>query len=197
MAERRVSVDGETYLLERPFLVIATQNPVDQEGTFPLPEAQLDRFLIRLSLGYTPVGTRIRHVWPDALGSSDRQPGACGFCRRNRRLPECLPRSESRSESSQLHPRSCLRNARARRRFCWKQSASIDCSSFSSGPRRQFEGNAFVLPDDVKRVAPAVLAHRIIVRPESRLRRVTAGGIIEEILNESSIPTIKEGVDIL
>ena len=67
----------------------------------------------------------------------------------------------------------------------------------SSQALAAIRGNAFVLPDDVKRVAPAVLAHRIIVRPESRLRRVTAASIVDEILNESSVPTMKEGADLL
>ena len=89
MAERRVSVDGQTYVLKPPFLVIATQNPIDQEGTFPLPEAQLDRFLVRLSLGYPSFDeeaqmlTRLRKGHPiDELQPVRRAPRTCSTARR-------------------------------------------------------------------------------------------------------------------
>ena len=78
MAERRVSVDGQTYVLKPPFLVIATQNPIDQEGTFPLPEAQLDRFLIRLSLGYPSLEEEGEDAHAAAEGPPDRRPQAGG-----------------------------------------------------------------------------------------------------------------------
>ena len=78
MAERRVSVDGQTYVLKPPFLVIATQNPIDQEGTFPLPEAQLDRFLIRLSLGYPSMEEEGEDADAAAARPPDRRPQAGG-----------------------------------------------------------------------------------------------------------------------
>ena len=81
MAERRVSVDGQTYMLKPPFLVIATQNPIDQEGTFPLPEAQLDRFLIRLSLGYPSMEEEAQDAHAAAEGPPDRRPEAGGDAR--------------------------------------------------------------------------------------------------------------------
>ncbi len=128
MAERRVTVDGNTYRLEPPFLVIATQNPIDHEGTFPLPEAQLDRFLIRLSLGYPSAEEEgklldmLRQEHPiDKLGS-----GRVG--RRRHCLPAGRPRCLCRSEGSRLHCRDRPRHARARRHRARRQPAGVDCA---------------------------------------------------------------------
>ena len=197
MAERRVSVDGETYLLERPFLVIATQNPVDQEGTFPLPEAQLDRFLVRLSLGY---------------------PG-------REQEADMLDRLQKGHPIDQLEPVVTAEDIVACQQACREVSVDPKVRNYildlihatrshedillGGSPRASIalfrsaqslaaiRGNQFVLPDDVKRVAPAVLAHRVIVKPESRLRRITANSVVEEILNEVSVPTMKAGADLL
>ena len=114
MAERRVSVDGQTYVLKPPFLVIATQNPVDHEGTFPLPEAQLDRFLIRLSLGYPSIeeeGKMLQRLQPE---SPDRRP-------QSRRLGsrlDCLSRRRARGacrrQGEKVYPGDRQRDARPR-----------------------------------------------------------------------------------
>ena len=193
MAERRVSVDGRTYELEPPFLVIATQNPIDHEGTFPLPEAQLDRFLVRLSLGY---------------------PGKKEEAEMLERLRAGHPVDTIEPVVSAAEVLACQRAVRevhvdpkVRDYILELVHATRDHDDLALGgsPRASMalyhaaqalaavRGNNFVLPDDVKRIAAAVLGHRIIVRPESRLRKITATHIVDEILNEVSVPTLSSG----
>jgi MoxR-like ATPase len=190
MAERRVTVDGETYALEPPFLVIATQNPVDHEGTFPLPEAQLDRFLVRLSLGY---------------------PGADEESKMLERLQQAHPIDRIQPVVAAAEILDCQQAVRdvyvdaKVRDYIVKlirASREHDDISLGASPRASMallrasqamaaiRGHEFVTPDDIKRMAPAVLTHRLIVRPESRLRKVTAASIVEELLNEVAIPTL-------
>lgn len=196
MAERRVSVDGETYLLDQPFLVVATQNPVDQEGTFPLPEAQLDRFLIRLSLGYPAreqegdMLDRLKKKHPiETLEPVVTAPDivACqNACRDVKVDPRIRDYILDLVHATRDHDDILLGGSPRASISLYRASQALAA----------IRGNAFVLPDDVKRVAPAVLTHRIIVRPESRLRRITPDKIVDEILTESSVPTMKGGSDL-
>ncbi|HEV3256823.1 MAG TPA: MoxR family ATPase, partial [Gemmataceae bacterium] len=192
MGERRVTVDGQTYNLKPPFLVIATQNPIDHEGTFPLPEAQLDRFLIRLSLGYPGLEEegkmleRLQRSHPiDDLGPvvPAAEFLACQQATRevyvdNRVRRYVLEIVKATREHDDLHLGGSPR-------------ASIALFRTAQGVAA-VNGRNFVLPDDVKRMALPVLAHRLILRPESRLRKVTAASIIDEILTEVSVPVLKQ-----
>jgi MoxR-like ATPase len=190
MAERRVTVDGQTYALEPPFLVIATQNPVDHEGTFPLPEAQLDRFLVRLSLGYpsaeeeTKMLDLLRQAHPiDSLGAvvSADEVLAC-----QRAIREVYVDPKVRDYIVAL-----VRNTREHEDIALGGSPRASMALFRSAQAvAAVRGNDFVLPDDVKRMAPAVLAHRLIVRPESRLRKVTATAVVQQILTETPVPSL-------
>jgi MoxR-like ATPase len=193
MAERRVTVDGQTYVLDPPFLVIATQNPVDHEGTFPLPEAQLDRFLVRLSLGYPSKEEEgkmlemLRHEHPidslEAVVSADEVIGCQRAIRdvyvdaKVRDYIVELVRSTREHDDIALggSPRASIALCRAAQAL-----AAI-------------RGHDFVLPDDVKRMAAPVLGHRLIVRPESRLRKVTAANVVNEVLAATSVPTMSSG----
>jgi MoxR-like ATPase len=196
MAEGRVSVDGTTYTLKPPFLVIATQNPVDQEGTFPLPEAQLDRFLIRLSLGYpareheSEMLERLQREHPvDTLKPvvTGEDIVACQkACREIQVDPKVRQYMLDLVYATRDHDDILLGGSPRASIALFRASQALSA----------IRGNDFVLPDDVKRVAPAVLAHRILIRPESRLRRVTAESIVEEIISESSVPTMKRGSDL-
>ncbi|MFQ5733401.1 MAG: AAA family ATPase [Planctomycetaceae bacterium] len=190
MAERRVTVDGQTYQLDAPFLVIATQNPIDHEGTFPLPEAQLDRFLMRLSLGYpgrkeeADMLERLRAGHPiDTLGpvvSADDVVACQQAIREVHMDPKVrnyildLVNATRKHEDLSLggSPRASIALFRAAQAL-----AAI-------------RGNDFVTPDTVKRVAAPVLSHRLIVRPESRLRKVTAVSVVAETLDEVAVPTM-------
>jgi len=193
MAERRVTVDGETYVLEPPFLVIATQNPVDHEGTFPLPEAQLDRFLVRLSLGYP----------------SQEEEGKMLELLRKEHPIEKLEAVVSAAEviGCQQSVREVYVDPKVRDYIVEiiRATREHDDIALGGSPRASMalyraaqalaavRGHDFVLPDDVKRMAQAVLSHRLIVRPESRLRKVTAAAVVAEILNETSVPTLSSG----
>jgi MoxR-like ATPase len=196
MAEGRVSVDGTTYPLKPPFLVIATQNPVDQEGTFPLPEAQLDRFLIRLSLGYpareheSDMLERLQFEHPvenlKSVVTADEIVACQKACREIKVDPKVRQYILDLVYATRDHDDVSLGGSPRASIALFRASQALAA----------IRGNEFVLPDDVKRVAPAVLAHRILVRPESRLRRVTSESIVEEIINESSVPTMRGGSDL-
>jgi MoxR-like ATPase len=188
MAERRVTADGKTYSLQPPFLVIATQNPIDHEGTFPLPEAQLDRFLVRLSLGYPALEEeskmlqRLQHGHPiDDLATvvSAAEVQACIETVRDIYVDDKIRKYilqivHGTREHDDLYlggsPRASIalfRTAQA--------SAAV-------------AGRNFVLPDDVKKMALPVLGHRVILRPESRLRKVSPAGVIHDIVSEVPVP---------
>ncbi len=190
MAERRVTVDGNTYQLDEPFLVIATQNPVDHEGTFPLPEAQLDRFLVRLSLGYP---------------SKDEELKMLELLRAAHPIDTLRPVvSAADVVACQHEVREIFVDAKIREYIVTIVGETRDHDDIALGgsPRASIalfrsaqalaaiRGREFVLPDDVKRVAPSVLVHRMIVRPESRLRKITAAQLVAEILEEVPVPVI-------
>jgi len=191
MAESRVTVDGRTHTLEQPFLVIATQNPVDHEGTFPLPEAQLDRFLMRFSLGYPSMDEELRmlemlqHTHPvdrmEAVASADELVAAQREIRKIHVDPRVRHYFLQIIDQTRQHgdlalggsPRATIALFR-----CGQAMAAI-------------RGRSFVTPDDVKRVLAPVMNHRLILKPESRLRKVTTESVLQEIVSEIAVPTIQ------
>ncbi len=193
MAERRVTCDGTTYQLEPPFLVIATQNPIDHEGTFPLPEAQLDRFLVRLSLGY-----------PTA-----EEEGQMLDMLRQEHPIERLEAVVSAADvlAAQQAVRDVFVDPKIRDYIVEIVRATREHDDIALGgsPRASIalcraaqalaaiRGHDFVLPDDVKRLAPAILGHRLIVRPESRLRKIRSVDVVQEVVAETSVPTLSSG----
>jgi MoxR-like ATPase len=191
MAETRVTVDGVTRTLTPPFLVIATQNPVDHEGTFPLPEAQLDRFLMRFSLGYPTMEEEQRML--DLL-------------RRQHPIETLKPVvSAEELRSCQLAVREVhvdpkiaqyilqiVHDTREHEDLALGGSPRASIALYRTAQAMAaIRGRNYVLPDDVKRVVVPVMTHRIILRPESRLRRVAASAIIQEIVAELAVPTIE------
>jgi len=192
MAEARVTVDGVTHELEPPFLVMATQNPIDHEGTFPLPEAQLDRFLMRFSLGYPNLD--------DELKMLDRLQKGHPL---DRLEPVVTPEE---LVACQRAVREVHVDEKVRRYLTQIVHGTRECDDLSLGasPRASIalfrtsqalaaaSGRSFVQPDDVKRVAAPVLTHRLILRPESRLRKITAESIVEEIVAEVPVPILTE-----
>jgi MoxR-like ATPase len=193
MAERRVTSDGVTYQLEAPFLVIATQNPIDHEGTFPLPEAQLDRFLIRLSLGYP---------------SAEEEGKMLDMLRQEHPIDR-LEAVVSAADvlAAQQAVRDVFVDPKIRDYIVEIVRATREHDDIALGgsPRASIalcraaqalaavRGHDFVLPDDVKRLAPAILGHRLIVRPESRLRKVRSVDVVQEVLAETAVPTLSSG----
>jgi len=190
MAERRVTVDGQTYVLKAPFLVIATQNPIDHEGTFPLPEAQLDRFLVRLSLGYpgpeeeSKMLQRLQRGHPiDELSPvvSAAELLACQEAIREVFVDEkvrhyLLAIVQKTREHDDVHLGGSPRGSIALFRTAQALAA--------------VSGRDYVLPDDVKRMVVPVLGHRLILRPESRLRKVTAATVLNDILPDVPVPVL-------
>jgi MoxR-like ATPase len=188
MAERRVTVDGQTYTLKPPFLVIATQNPVDHEGTFPLPEAQLDRFLIRLSLGYPSLEEegkmllRLQHGHPiddlPAVVTAD-QVLACQEAVRDIHLDDKVRRYILEIVQGTREHDDVLLGGSPRASIALFRTAQALAA---------LQGRNFVLPDDVKRMVQPVLAHRLILRPESRLRKLTPSALLHDIVSEVRVP---------
>ena len=191
MAEARVTVDGKTYTLKPPFLVIATQNPVDHEGTFPLPEAQLDRFLMRFSLGYPSIEEEMRllemlqHTHPvDTIGAVA--------------TAEELVESQSLIRHVHVDPRvrqyllQVVHETRKSEHLALGGSPRATIALFRcSQAMAAIRGRNFVLPDDVKKIIAPVMNHRLILRPESRLRKLTTEKVLEEILSIIAVPTIQ------
>jgi MoxR-like ATPase len=191
MGERRVSADGQTYVLKPPFLVIATQNPIDQEGTFPLPEAQLDRFLIRLSLGYpsfeeeSQMLTKLQYAHP----IDDLQPVVSAADITN--CQEAI-RSVHVDEKIKRFVLEIVHGSREHEDLLLGGSPRATIALFRTAQSlAAISGRDFVTPDDVKRMAQPVLAHRVILRPESRLRKKTAASVVNEILGEQRIPVVE------
>ncbi len=188
MEERQVTVDGVTHPLPEPFLVIATQNPVEHEGTYPLPVAQLDRFLMRLSIGYPSAASEIevlhRHGKHSALDEIDAVTNARTIlamieATRQVHVAETLNNYivelvSATRETSELalgaSPRASLALLRASRAF----AAS--------------EGRDYVIPDDVKALAGSVLAHRLFVAPEAEMSGRSALDVIEDLVSSVAVP---------
>lgn len=188
MEERQVTVDGVTYPLDDPFIVLATQNPIEYEGTFPLPEAQLDRFLVRLSLGYASkeqeieVLSRQHTTHPlDSLAqvTSDSELMAAQKAIRDIYVDDKVKEyivdivRETR-EHPDVYLGSSSRGSLALYRLCQAQAA--------------LAGREYVLPDDVKSLAGPCLNHRIIVGPAARIKDVAAEEIVDDILNKLPVP---------
>jgi len=190
MAERRVTVDGQTRELKPPFLVMATQNPIDHEGTFPLPEAQLDRFLMRFSLGYPSMDEELKmlamlqHGHPlDRLQSviAADELLAC-----QQAVREVEVHDKVRQYLMQI-----VHDTREHPDLALGGSPRASIALFrTSQAMAAIRGRKFVQPDDVKRVAAPVMTHRLILRPESRLRKVTADHILSELIAEIAVPTL-------
>ncbi len=188
MEERQVTVDGVTRPLPRPFIVLATQNPVELEGTFPLPEAQIDRFLMRVALGYPEreeeriILQRFRTSdpaqWINVVATADDVVQAGRQCREvyvHAALEDYMLDLVAASRS---HPALMLgvspRGSLALQR--------------SSQALAALSGRDYVTPDDIKRVAQPVLAHRLILNPSARLRSGTAKSVLEDLLKQVAVP---------
>lgn len=191
MAERRVSVDGQTYNLKPPFMVLATQNPVDHEGTFPLPEAQLDRFLFRLSLGYPSkegealMLDRLQKRHPiDDLGAVVEAAELIA-------AQEAV-RSVFVDDKVRGYILDMVNGTREHEDVALGGSPRASIALYRSAQAlAAVRGRDFVLPDDVKKLAPAVLAHRLILKPEARLRRLTVDAVVKEVVMDTRVPVMQ------
>jgi MoxR-like ATPase len=188
MEERQVSVDGVTYPLEPPFMVMATQNPIEYEGTYPLPEAQLDRFTMRLSLGYPPLAEEARMLDEQTsappLDSLQPVADAADVLR----LVEAA-RGVFVEESLGRYVVALLRQTRGDTRVYLGASPRAGIALLRVAKARALaEGREFVVPDDVKEVAVPVLAHRLILAPEARSSALGADELIADALVHTPVP---------
>jgi MoxR-like ATPase len=195
MAERRVSVDGQTYVLKPPFLVIATQNPIDQEGTFPLPEAQLDRFLVRLSLGYPSIEEESKMLQRLQKGHPIDELSPVAKADEVLAAQEAV-REQFVDDKVRKYILDIVHATRQHDEIQLGGSPRASIALFRMGQALSaIAGRDFVLPDDVKRVAGAVLAHRVILKPESRLRKRTAHAVVYELVQEVKVPILQHQAD--
>jgi MoxR-like ATPase len=188
MEERQITVDGVTHNLPRPFMVLATQNPIEYEGTFPLPEAQLDRFLLRVKLGYPLSEDEIRVL--------ERQQ----YRHPIEELDKVVTEEEVRQAQEAVKEvfvappvkRYIVELAIRTREFpdvYLGASPRGSLTLFRTGQARAaMEGRDFVLPDDIKALAEAALGHRVILGPAARLRDLSTGQVVEEILESVPVP---------
>ncbi|HSL46951.1 MAG TPA: MoxR family ATPase [Anaerolineales bacterium] len=188
MEERQVTVDGTTYPLPRPFMVLATQNPIEYEGTFPLPEAQLDRFLLRVRLGYPNPTEEMRVLNAQQL----RHPiESLESVVRVDELVEAIDeiRHVYVSPAIQRYIIDLVGRTRQSGDVYLGASPRGSLALFRTGQARAaLQGRDHVLPDDIKALAVPVLGHRIIVSPAARLRELSADRIVQEIVYSAPVP---------
>ena len=188
MQEQQVTVDWHTFVLPRPFLILATQNPIELEGTFPLPEAQLDRFLLRIRLGYPSP------MEEDAILSRFQETNPLDS------LPPILEAKEIlalQGLSRQVYIESSVRGyltalTRATRTHPDIRLGASPRSSLALHAAAQawaaIQGRDFVIPDDIKSLFVPVVAHRLLIKSEARMRGKTEEDVLKEILEQTPIP---------
>ena len=193
MEEEQVTVDGTTHDLPEPFFLIATQNPVEQSGNFPLPEAQLDRFTVKTSMGYPDLAGEVELLRRRA-GRLDREPGVERVLDEERVLGAREAPESVRVDDDLLEYVAAI--ARATRR-----DRRVEVGVSPRGTQRLFEaaraaaavdGREFVTPDDVKRVAGPVLAHRLVLTPDAKVDDVAKPDVLAAVLDGVEVPTVGE-----
>jgi len=187
MQERQVTVDGVTRPLPAPFLVLATQNPIEYEGTFPLPEAQLDRFLIRLSLGYPEADDEVQMLRKLRKQHPIETIGQVVDGAELLSLYDIVTDVHV-DESLERYILAIVRATRSHPDVALGASPRGSLALYKTGQAlAALRGRDYVIPDDVKMLIPLTLSHRLIVKPESQLRGRTAGAILAEILERTEL----------
>jgi MoxR-like ATPase len=188
MQENQVTIDGTSYELARPFMVMATQNPIEYEGTYPLPEAQLDRFTMRLRIGYPPLSEEAKMLTEqtsepplDALEPVTTAAEALALIEDAKRVYV--------EESLNRYVVAVLRHTRADQRLYLGASPRSGIALLRVAKARALaDGREFLQPDDVKAVAEPVLAHRLILAPEARSAGLTGSELVREALEKTPVP---------
>ena len=189
MQERQVSIDGETRPLEPPFLVLATQNPIEYEGTYPLPEAQLDRFLLRAGFGYPSADAE----WEMLARRLERRVDEVEL----RPVIDRETLLEMQQSIEAVHVDESIGRYVVELVGATRESPSVSVGSSPRGSlalvklsrcRAALAGRDFVTPDDVKNVAIPALAHRLVLRPELWVQRRTGADVVQEVLDQVPTP---------
>jgi len=191
MEERQITVDGKTYALSPPFIVLATQNPIEQEGTYRLPEAQLDRFLVKIEVDYPPLADEIK-----LLSDYHTRKNTIDFGLINTIL-NAEKVEEYRNAVNSIHIEDNLISYIVKVVHQTRESSAL---YLGASPRASLailsmskaiaamHGRDFVNPDDIKRVIAAVLKHRIILTPEREMEGVTANDVIKQLIEQVEVP---------
>ncbi len=193
MQERQVTIDNDTYELEEPFMVIATQNPIEHEGTYPLPEAQLDRFLFKVRMEYPEKEVEERIVAAHSGGSNVRQ------------LSETTVRAVADREDL-LEARDRVRSVEVREPVVdyivrlvrrTREAPRVDTGAsprasvmltIAAKAKAALEGRAYIIPDDVKQTLLPTLRHRLVLSPESEIEGVTPDRVLEDLVKQVEVP---------
>jgi len=188
MEERQITVDGVTYPMEQPFLVLATQNPIEYEGTFPLPEAQLDRFMMRISLGYPSSDDEItmldsqQHAHP--VTRIDQVVSGEELIQAQQRIKDVYINDLVKEyivklvNASRKHPDVYLGSSPRGSIALYKTGQAYAA----------IQGRDYVIPDDIKALAMVTLAHRLIISPSARIKNVDPRAVVQEILDSTPVP---------
>ncbi len=188
MEERQVTIDGVTYAMQRPFLVLATQNPIEYEGTFPLPEAQVDRFIMRIHLGYPDR----RHEIAILNSQQDHHP--------IQDLEQVISREElmrAQEAVKQVYVDDQIKDYIVSITQATREHPDVYLGASPRGSLALFktaralaaaQNREYVLPDDIKTLAIPTLAHRIIVSPSARIKNISSQAILQEILKSTPVP---------
>ena len=188
MQERQVTADGVTRALERPFLVLATQNPIELEGTFPLPEAQIDRFLVRVAIGYPSQAEE------NAILQRFRLEDPLPALQPVTSPAEILSLQQARR---QIRVEDSLRDYVVRIARATRENGDVQLGASPRATLALYQtaqawaairGRDFVLPDDIKHTAPYVLSHRLMISPQAQLRGRTAHQLIDDIVTSVPVP---------
>jgi len=188
MQENQVTVDGVSYALAPPFVVMATQNPIEYEGTYPLPEAQLDRFTLRVAIGYPPLPEEARMLTEQ---TSDPPLDSLGPVATAESVRALIAEASEIfvEESVNRYVVALLGHTRSDGRLYLGASPRSGIALLRVAKARALaEGRGFVSPDDVKACAEPVLAHRLIVAPEARSAGLTGGELVREALEHTPVP---------
>ncbi|AZV57189.1 MoxR family ATPase [Clostridium sp. AWRP] len=189
MEEKQITVDGHTYVLDEPFMVFATENPVEYLGTYPLPEAQIDRFLVRTSLGYPSLEEEMRVVSQGSKAKKTLKSVASG--------EDIL---KVRDEAEKVHVDDLVLHYIIELSEATRNHPEILIGSSPRGSIALYKmskayafymGRDFVLPDDVKRMAPYVLPHRLVLNHAAKTKKRTDSQIFQEIMEKVAVPIIK------
>ena len=188
MEERQITVDGRTYTMERPFLVLATQNPIEYEGTFPLPEAQIDRFMMRIRLGYP-----LKHQEIDILDRQSRHHPIEDLDQ----IVSVEELVEAQEAVKDVYIDSTIKEYIVDLVTVTRDHPDVYLGASPRGSLALFKatrawaavnGRDFVLPDDVKLLAESTLAHRLIVSPSARIKNVDTRQVVEDALSHTPVP---------
>lgn len=188
MEEQQITVDAQTYALERPFIVLATQNPIEYEGTFPLPEAQVDRFMLRIQLGYP-----VRQQEMDILTLQQEQHPIAAL----EQVVEVDELMAAQNEIKKVYVNDLVREYIVSLVLATREHPDLYLGASPRGSLALFktarawaalDGRDFAIPDDVKALAEPALAHRLITSPSARIKGVESAQIVHDILRATAVP---------